>query len=678
MNKHFASLAAFGLLLLNILAILPVNAVSANLLANPSVETNASSKPTSWASDKWGTNTTAFSYLNTGHTGTHSLKTQVSSYSSGDAKWYPTAVAAKPSTSYTFSDWYQSNTASSVDVVVTTTNNTTQYLWQGDLAASSAWKQAAYTFTTPANAARVTVYHYIYSVGQLTTDDYSLVDNTTATTPPPAPTPTAPTVSVTAPTAGTSVTGTTTVSANASDAQSVSSVQFKLDGANLGAADITAPYSTTWDTTTATNGSHSLTAVATNNSSLSTTSSVVSVSVNNTVPTPTPTPTPTPVPTEDGTNLVPNGSFETAADATTPQGWTGTNWGSNTSQFSYLNTGHTGDRSVEVQTTSFTNGAANWSYPDVAVSAGKTYRYTNWYKSNVETEVDAEVVMNDGTTQYFWLGNVPASTSWTKFSTTFTVPASAKSMSAYQILAKVGYVISDDYSLAEYTPTPFNRALVSVTFDDGWTNQYTNAYPVMQKNGLTGTYYIISGELADQPDYMSVAQIKKLYASGNEIGSHSITHPDLTLVTKARLIKEMATSKSTLQTKIGAPVTNFAYPFGAYNSATIAAGKDYYRSQRSVNGGLNTKDSLDLTQLKIHEVDSNITNAQVKDWVDTAVAQHAWLILVYHEVANTPIDPTDGLYTTTPADFATQMTYLKSTGVTVKTVNQALDEVTAQ
>ena len=99
---------------------------------------------------------------------------------------------------------------------------------------------------------------------------------------------TAPTVSITAPTGGTTVSGTITVSANASDNVGVSGVQFKLDGANLGAEDTTSPYSTSWNTTTATNGGHSLIAVARDAAGNATTSSAVSVTVNNTAADTTP------------------------------------------------------------------------------------------------------------------------------------------------------------------------------------------------------------------------------------------------------------------------------------------------------------------------------------------------------------------------------------------------------
>lgn len=91
-----------------------------------------------------------------------------------------------------------------------------------------------------------------------------------------------PTVAITTPADGTTVSGTTTVAASASDGYGISSVQFKLDvGTNLGAAVTSSPYQVSWDTTTATNGSHMLTAVATNVGGVQTTSSVIGVTVNN-------------------------------------------------------------------------------------------------------------------------------------------------------------------------------------------------------------------------------------------------------------------------------------------------------------------------------------------------------------------------------------------------------------
>ncbi|WP_084285447.1 LamG-like jellyroll fold domain-containing protein [Solirubrobacter soli] len=100
---------------------------------------------------------------------------------------------------------------------------------------------------------------------------------------------TAPTVSISAPAGGSTVSGTVVVTANASDDVGVASVQFKLDGADLGSLDTSSPYTVNWDTTTATAGSHVLSAVAKDAAGNPGTAANVSVTVNNTTP-PGPTP----------------------------------------------------------------------------------------------------------------------------------------------------------------------------------------------------------------------------------------------------------------------------------------------------------------------------------------------------------------------------------------------------
>jgi concanavalin A-like lectin/glucanase superfamily protein/Big-like domain-containing protein len=90
---------------------------------------------------------------------------------------------------------------------------------------------------------------------------------------------TPPAVSITSPLAGSILSGMTTVSATASDNVGVAGVQFKLDGANLGAEVLTAPYAATWDPSTTINGAHSLTAVARDAAGNTTTSTAVAVTV---------------------------------------------------------------------------------------------------------------------------------------------------------------------------------------------------------------------------------------------------------------------------------------------------------------------------------------------------------------------------------------------------------------
>jgi len=100
-----------------------------------------------------------------------------------------------------------------------------------------------------------------------------LMGSTADTTPP--------TVSLSAPASGASVTGLVTVAANASDNVGVAGVQFRLDGASLGAENTSAPFGVSWTTTSAANGSHTLTAVARDAAGNYTTSTPITVTVAN-------------------------------------------------------------------------------------------------------------------------------------------------------------------------------------------------------------------------------------------------------------------------------------------------------------------------------------------------------------------------------------------------------------
>jgi hypothetical protein len=128
--------------------------------------------------------------------------------------------------------------------------------------------------TTVSNGAHVLSARARDAAGNQTT---SAVVNVTASNAAPDTTP--PTVSMSAPASGATVSGSVTVSANPSDNVGVVGVQFLLDGASLGAEVAAAPYSTAWNSATAANGPHTLSARARDAAGNQTTSAVVNVTV---------------------------------------------------------------------------------------------------------------------------------------------------------------------------------------------------------------------------------------------------------------------------------------------------------------------------------------------------------------------------------------------------------------
>ena len=103
---------------------------------------------------------------------------------------------------------------------------------------------------------------------------------------------------------------------------------------------------------------------------------------------------------------------------------------------------------------------------------------------------------------------------------------------------------------------------IIITFDDGDSTVYSDAFPIMQEFGFSGVNYIIYNYIGT-PGYMNVDQIKEMAAAGWETGSHSLSHTDLTA--SNHLEWEVIDSRYFLQKLLGVPVETFAYPFGKAN-----------------------------------------------------------------------------------------------------------------
>lgn len=108
---------------------------------------------------------------------------------------------------------------------------------------------------------------------------------------------------------------------------------------------------------------------------------------------------------------------------------------------------------------------------------------------------------------------------------------------------------------------------ILITFDDGDQSLYNNALPIMQKYGFKGVAYIVYYYM-NTDGYMTSDQIKELAADGWEIGSHSLSHLDLTLIPN-RQRDEIVESRRRLETVLGVPILTFAYPFGKLDDATV-------------------------------------------------------------------------------------------------------------
>jgi peptidoglycan/xylan/chitin deacetylase (PgdA/CDA1 family) len=98
-----------------------------------------------------------------------------------------------------------------------------------------------------------------------------------------------------------------------------------------------------------------------------------------------------------------------------------------------------------------------------------------------------------------------------------------------------------------------------LTFDDGYDDAYSAAYPLLRKYGFSGTFYIIRDDVG-KPRYLTSAQIDEMRSGGMEIGSHSLNHPDLTKISPDEAHRQIFDSKG--------DALVFCYPSGKFNQDT--------------------------------------------------------------------------------------------------------------
>lgn len=159
------------------------------------------------------------------------------------------------------------------------------------------------------------------------------------------------------------------------------------------------------------------------------------------------------------------------------------------------------------------------------------------------------------------------------------------------------------------------KKTVFITFDDGYLDNYF-AYEELSKREMVATWFIVTNDIGRNASWgddeqkkrtiLDDGKILEISDAGMEIGSHTCSHKDLTLLDEAGVDSEVRASKKTLEDLLGKRVHSFAYPYGKYNERVISSvekvGYDFATSCRT-GWIMNNYDRMLIRRLAIFNTD---------------------------------------------------------------------------
>lgn len=230
------------------------------------------------------------------------------------------------------------------------------------------------------------------------------------------------------------------------------------------------------------------------------------------------------------------------------------------------------------------------------------------------------------------------------------------------------------------------QTVVSLTFDDGWADQYT-VRSTLEAYGMEATFYVNTNRVGTE-GFLSWAQLAALNADGNEVAGHTLDHLDLATLSSAEARRQVCDDRATLINR-GFIARSFAYPYGEYNSTVKTIVMDCgYASGRGAFGLRNITAASDTRPYAESVppqdpyairtpccIRSDVTLAALQNYIMQAETNGGgWVPLVLHRICDGcgGDSPAPSM---SPATFQELVTWLdarRSRGTVVKTAHQVI------
>lgn len=221
---------------------------------------------------------------------------------------------------------------------------------------------------------------------------------------------------------------------------------------------------------------------------------------------------------------------------------------------------------------------------------------------------------------------------------------------------------------------PAREPIVSFTFDDVPASALDVGAPILEADGVRGTFYIsggLQGQIEPGRTIIDLAGCRELVARGHEIGCHTHAHRDLRHLDGDALVEDLSRNAGYLDAIDPRPGRrNFAYPYnsGSFGKRAILA--NAFRTCRAGGEGINRgpTDPTFLRAVEIRQPQQHVLG--LARWIDALVADPGWLIFFTHDVSPRPTP-----YGCTAPGLRLLVGYALARGCHVLTVGAALDRM---
>lgn len=190
------------------------------------------------------------------------------------------------------------------------------------------------------------------------------------------------------------------------------------------------------------------------------------------------------------------------------------------------------------------------------------------------------------------------------------------------------HAISPDelYAFLEGKGTLPDRPVL-ITFDDGYVDNYTNAYPILKKYNLKATIFIVTGFVSERKGYLTWDQLREMEQHGITAQSHTVTHAPLPELSDERIREELVVSKQQAEAELGHPIEFIAYPTGVHDLHIVGIAKEAgYKGGFTVKYGNVDRSSNVYAMERVPVFRTSATNV---DFVDrlrytSNITQYGW------------------------------------------------------